>query len=60
MFTDLDKSFMTYVHTRDFDAVQMCISDVSTKMLKNMRVFANRKDYSEIVEAIDNELQNRS
>ncbi len=60
MFTDLDKSFMKCVHTRDIDGVMMYISDVSTKMLKNMRVFANRKDYSEIVEVIDNELQNRS
>jgi hypothetical protein len=59
MSSALDKAFMSYVHTRDFDAVLMCISNVSTKMLKNMRIFANRNDYSEIVEAIDNELQNR-
>jgi hypothetical protein len=59
MFSELDKLFMECVHTRDFDGVMMYISNTSTKMLKNMRVFANRKDYSEIVEVIDNEINSR-
>lgn len=54
-----DKLFIECVGTRDVDAILEYKSDVSIKVLKNMRIIAKRKGYDEIVEIIDDELANR-
>ena len=60
MSFELIKIFIDCVHCRDLEGVELYISQISNDILKKMRLFANKKDYDEIVEVIDRELQNRS
>ena len=55
----VDEIFIECVGTRNVDAILEYKSDVSTGVLKNMRMIAKRKRYYEIVEIIDDELANR-
>jgi len=58
--SELKKVFMEYVQTRDVEGVQMYVGIVPVDVLKKMRILANKKDYSEIVEIIDNEIKIRA
>lgn len=53
------KIFIECVHSRDVDGVLQYASQMSKEILKKMRLFANRNDYDEIVEIIDNEINSR-
>lgn len=57
--SETEKLFIESVGTRDVDAVLEYVSDVSTEILKRMKLIAKRKQYYDIVEIIDNELATR-
>lgn len=53
------KIFMECVRNRDVEGVILYKSEMTIEVLKNLRIVAKKRDYDEIVNIIDMEIEDR-